>query len=459
MIDPIRPPRSLDAERSLLGAMMLSQDAADKISGWINQADFYTEQHQQIFFAIRECYPSADAVTVAEWFTRKGKGDQVENGAYLTGLVNDTPGISNITGYARIVREKSDARKLVDLGMRISNQAITGRPPAELIDELQGYVLDWTKTGLKSARTVQQAAVDWFDRMSERSENKEQIDTGLVDVDRIWQGMQSDEFIILAGRPGMGKTAALLTILNNVCRDHYGLFFSLEMSAESLVKRMVGGGRIPGWKLRNPSKLESSDWPELAAGTQALKSKKLIIDDTAGLSIQNIASRARLAKRQHDIKLICVDYLQLVTAKSENRLQEVSLVSRQLKKLAKDLQVPVIATAQLNRGVEGRAEKRPTLADLRESGQLEQDADIITFLYRGGYYDENDKTGVTEWITAKHRDSEPGNAYTVFNPRKQLFVNADHGLVNQYQNRETAVTGQSKFMQQRAKDWWEGAAR
>lgn len=434
----LRPPHSQEAEQSLLGAMMLSESAFDKTAGRLSETDFYRETHRLIFRALAEMRAkgeATDAVTVAEWFQANKLLDRVDNGAYLTMLANDTPGVTGAQSYARIVLQKAKARRLIELGTEIADRALNGADPEEVERMAESALTEWSAGNVTAVRTINQVSASLVNQMQARLDSTNRIETGLVDVDAMLQGLLPSELCILAGRPGMGKTAAAMTILRNVTRDHYALMFSAEMSGEQLVSRWASAKGVESWKMRDPSKMRDEDWRALMATIKELKSQKLLIDDTAGISVQDIAARARQAKRDYGLRLIVVDYMQLLTAKSDNRFDEVSRISRALKNLAKTINVPVIALSQLSRKCEERADKRPHMADLRETGQIEQDADQIVFLYRHGVYDERDKSGITEWIQAKHRSAPaPQTAYTLFSGPRQEFVNADRDTIEDYQN-------------------------
>jgi len=443
---PRQPPNSLEAEQCLLGAMLLSRQAVDKFCGQIGPEDFYRETHRLIFRAITELSgkgEQVDAITVSDWFATNRLLDRVDGGGYVTMLANETPGAANVSGYLRIVREKSKARRLVEMGAEIADRAMQGEAPDALIDEVQNQILDWSGESFQTARTIPQIARSWLEQLESRIDQSQRIDTGLADVDRIVQGMLPSELVFIGGRPGMGKTAAAMSILEQVTRKHWAIMFSAEMSGEQLLGRWATAGGVESSKLRDPSQMLESDWISLHTKIKALKSNRLVIDDTAGISIEQMAARVRLQKRERDIRLVVVDYMQLVTAKSESRFDEVSRVSRGLKKLAKDMDIPVIALSQLSRKLEERGNKRPHLSDLRETGQIEQDADVVIFLYRHSQYDDKDDSGIAEWIVAKHRSAQTGTAYTIFQDSLQKFVNADWAAVHEYQNAQLpASSGQ-----------------
>lgn len=424
-------PHSNEAEQSALGAAML---AGPYKIGWLTEADFFTEQHQLIWRAIQDCDRSGDgcdSTTVTEWFRASGQFDMIGSGAYLTMLVNETPGPANMVGYAKIIRDHSKRRRLIDLSADIGGRALGGEDPSDTVRHIESQVIDWSVGGTRGPRSILEAAGSWFDRLGKMVDQAKRINTGLVDVDDILIGMQPSELILVAGRPGMGKTAAMLTMARNISTDHPVLLFSAEMSDEQLVKRMISHN-VDGKKLRDPSKLTPEDWNSVRDGTRNLKNFQIYVDDTAGINIFDLVARAKAWKKQHDIRAIFVDYVGLLDCDAENRTNEISKISRQLKGLAKSLDIPVIALVQLNRKVEDRPDKRPRLADLRESGQLEQDADIIIFLYRHGYYHDDCDSPVAEWITAKHRDAEPGTAFTLWQPHTQTFLNAHEDLIAEY---------------------------
>lgn len=439
-------PHSNEAEQSALGAAMMA--GPYKIA-WLTEGDFFRENHRMIWRAILECDRSgdgSDVVNVTEWFQRNGMLDKVDSGAYLTMLVNETPGPANMVGYARIVREHSQRRKLIELSTDIGERALGGEKPTETVRHIESQVIDWATGGTRGPRSILEAAGSWFDRLDKLTDQSKRINTGLADVDKIMIGMLPSELILVAGRPGMGKTSAMLTMATNISRDHPVLLFSAEMSDEQLVKRMVSHG-VDGNKLRDPTQLEDADWAKVRDGVRKLKQYQIFVDDTGGINIYDLVARAKAWKKRHDIRAVFVDYVGLLDCDAENRTNEISKISRQLKTLAKTLDIPVIALVQLNRKVEERPDKRPRLADLRESGQLEQDADIIIFLYRHGYYTEGFDIPIAEWIIPKHRDAEPGTGYTLWQPHTQSFLNADQGLIAEYKSAtmEKPSGGGSRF--------------
>ena len=443
MTDIKAPPHSHAAEQALLGAAML---AGPGPVPHLTEDDFYRETHRLIWRAITECDRKGegyDPVTVGEWFSRNAEMERVENGAYLIGLANECPGTANIKGWAKTLRDHSQRRKLIALGVDITDRAIDNEPPSETIDYIESQVIDWAGHTTNGPRTILQAAGSWFERLDTLTDQSQRLDTGLIDVDDIVMGLLPSELVVIAGRPGMGKTAGAMTVAKNISKDHPILFFSLEMSGEQLVKRLVSHG-IEGDKLRNPKDMQPRDWDTVRDGVRDLKRYQIHVDDTGGLNIYQLAARAKAWKKNHGIRAIFIDYLQLITCDAENRFGEVSEVSRQLKKLAKDLDVPVIVLSQLNRKLEDRNDKRPRQADLRESGQIEQDADIIIFLYRHSEYNQGFGSDVSEWIIEKHRDAQPGVAYVLWQGHKQRFVNASPDAIADYKQLTKPDTNEPK---------------
>ncbi len=414
------PPHSNEAEQSLLGALLLSPDTWDKVADQVDEADFYRETHRLIFRAIAElCHAGqpCDAVTVADWFARHGLLAKVDNGAYITMLANETPGATNAVGYAAIVRERSILRQLVEIGTGIADDALgsAGRDSKELLEEAEKRIYAIADQGIHRQSTyvpIQQVMAEAMDILNELQENEGDltgVPTGFAELDQRTAGLQKTDLIILAARPSMGKTTLAMNIAEKAAIRYKVpvAVFSMEMSDTQLVMRLFSSlGQIGQNKLRT-GKLDTHDWVNLRSAMTMLKGAKMFIDQTPSLSPIELRARARRMKREHDIGLIVIDYLQLmkVPGSGENRTQEISEISRSLKALAKELKVPVMALSQLNRALEQRPDKRPKMADLRESGAIEQDADLILFIYRDEVYNEDspDK-GKAEIIIGKHRN-------------------------------------------------------
>ncbi|MGY6587162.1 MAG: replicative DNA helicase [Wenzhouxiangella sp.] len=419
------PPHSNEAEQSLLGALMLSGRAWDQVADQITEDDFYRHNHRLIFRAIAElCQQDqpCDAITVTEWFARHGKLDQVDGGAYVTMLANETPGPANVVGYANIVRERSVLRQLIDIGSRIADDALrpSGRTAKELLEEAEKSIYAIAdqgahrQSGYVPIQKVLADAIDTLNELQEKDGELTGVPTGFSELDKRTSGLQATDLIIVAARPAMGKTTFSMNIAEKAAIRYKVpvAVFSMEMSDTQLVMRLFSSlGQIGQEKLRS-GKLDNHDWVNLRSAMNMLKDARMFIDQTPSLSPIELRARARRMKREHDIGLIVIDYLQLmkVPGLGENRTQEISEISRSLKALAKELQVPVIALSQLNRALEQRPDKRPKMADLRESGAIEQDADLILFIYRDEIYNEDspDK-GKAEIIIGKHRHGATGH--------------------------------------------------
>nr|WP_240451224.1 replicative DNA helicase [Wenzhouxiangella sp. XN201] len=424
------PPHSNEAEQSLLGALMLGADVWDRVADQIDEVDFYRENHRLIFRAIAELCQEGqpcDAITVNEWFARHGKLDKVDSGAYLTMLANETPGPANAVGYAQIVREKSILRQLVEIGTNIADTALStaGRSSRDVLEEAEQRIYAIADQGARrasgyvSVKEVMASAMDLLNELQENEGDLTGVPTGFTALDQRTSGLQKTDLIIVAGRPSMGKTSFAMNIAERAAIRHKVpvAVFSMEMSDIQLVMRLFSSlGQINQERLRT-GKLEGQDWVNLRSGMTLLKGANIFIDQTPSLSPTDLRARARRMKREHGIGLIMVDYLQLmkVAGHSENRTNEISEISRSLKALAKELDVPVIALSQLNRSLEQRPDKRPKMADLRESGAIEQDADLILFIYRDEVYNEDspDK-GTAEIIIGKHRNGATGSFKLAF---------------------------------------------
>jgi len=424
------PPHSNEAEQSLLGALMLGPDVWDRVADQIDEVDFYRENHRLIFRAISHLCQDGqpcDAVTVTEWFARHGKLEKVDSGAYLTMLANETPGPANAVGYAHIVREKSILRQLVEIGSTIADTALTtaGRTSRDVLEEAEQRIYAIADQGARRSSgyvSVREVMADAMDLLNELQENEGEltgVPTGFAELDRRTSGLQKTDLIIVAGRPSMGKTSFAMNIAERAAIRHKVpvAVFSMEMSDTQLVMRLFSSlGQISQEKLRT-GRLEGQDWVNLRSAMTLLKGANVFIDQTPSLSPTDLRARARRMKREHDIGLILVDYLQLmkVAGHSENRTNEISEISRSLKALAKELNVPVIALSQLNRSLEQRPDKRPKMADLRESGAIEQDADLILFIYRDEVYnEESPDRGTAEIIIGKHRNGATGSFKLAF---------------------------------------------
>ncbi|MDO8450620.1 MAG: replicative DNA helicase [Rhodoferax sp.] len=421
------PPHSIEAESSVLGGLLLDNGAWDRVGDLLAEGDFYRYEHRMVFSAIGALINAskpADVITVFEQLQSQGKAEEIGGLSYLNSLAQYVPSAGNIRRYAEIVRERSVLRKLVSASDEISTNAFNpkGRPVAAILDEAEQKIFNIGEEGARTKQGFQAMdtlVVDLLDRVQEMADNPNDVTgvpTGFYDLDRMTAGFQAGDLIVLAARPSMGKTALAINIAEHVALNE-GLpvaVFSMEMGAAQLAVRIVGSiGRIDQGHLRT-GKLTDDEWPRLTEAIEKLRTISLHIDETAGLTSSELRANARRLSRQcGKLGLIVVDYLQLMSGSSndgENRATELGEISRGLKMLAKELQCPVIALSQLNRSVEQRPDKRPMMSDLRESGAIEQDADIIMFIYRDEYYtkDACKEPGVAEVIIAKQRNGPTG---------------------------------------------------
>ena len=421
------PPHSIEAESSVLGGLLLDNDAWDRVGDMLTERDFYRYEHRMVFSAIGiliNASKPADVITVFEQLQNQGKAEEIGGLAYLNSLAQYVPSAGNIRRYAEIVRERSVLRKLVSASDEISANAFNpkGRPVAAILDEAEQKIFNIGEEGARNKQGFQAMdtlVVDLLDRVQEMADNPNDVTgvpTGFYDLDRMTAGFQAGDLIVLAARPSMGKTALAINIAEHVALNE-GLpvaVFSMEMGAAQLAVRIVGSiGRIDQGHLRT-GKLTDEEWPRLTEAIEKLRTISLHIDESAGLTSSELRANARRLSRQcGKLGLIVVDYLQLMSGSSndgENRATELGEISRGLKMLARELQCPVIALSQLNRSVEQRPDKRPMMSDLRESGAIEQDADIIMFIYRDEYYtkDACKEPGVAEVIIAKQRNGPTG---------------------------------------------------
>jgi len=424
------PPHSVEAEQSLLGGLMLDQRAWDQIADAVGREDFYRADHRLIFESIEtlvERDRPPDAVTVSEHLERLNQLVAAGGLEYIARLVEETPSAANVRAYARIIREHSMLRQLIEIGGDIAASAHEnqGRTVEELVDLAEQRVFDIadrgqrTGVGFKPLKKILPQTIDRLDELSNSDEEITGISTGFAEMDEITAGLQRGELIVVAGRPSMGKTTLAVNIAENAAIGHQipTAIFSMEMSAEQLTFRMIGSiGRVNQSHLRR-GRLNDEDWSRIDSAVSMMSNAPIHIDDSAGLSPTEVRARARRLKREHGLGLIIVDYLQLmqVSGTVENRATEISEISRSLKALAKELNLPVIALSQLNRSVEQRADKRPVMSDLRESGAIEQDADLIVFIYREEVYDpDTPRKGVADIIIGKQRNGPIGEFHLTF---------------------------------------------
>ncbi|UHQ19050.1 replicative DNA helicase [Lysobacter sp. KIS68-7] len=444
------PPQSVEAEQAVLGGLMLAPDAYDRVADALVENDFYRRDHQLIFRAIRELAERNrpyDAVTLGEWFESMGLSEQVAGGAYLIELASTTPSAANIKAYAEIVRDKAVLRQLIDVGTGIVNDGFQpeGRDSAELLAKAEQDVFAIAEAGARGRTdftSVTTALSEAFDVLQKRYENGGSVTglpTGYTEFDEMTAGLQPTDLLILAARPAMGKTTLALNMAEFAAMKTKKAVavFSMEMSASQLALRLISScGRVNATRLRT-GQLEDEDWSRVTSAIRLLREAKIFIDDTPGLSPDVLRAKARRLKREHDLGLIVIDYLQLmaVPGNNENRATEISEISRSLKGLAKELNVPVIALSQLNRSLETRTDKRPVMADLRESGAIEQDADVIVFIYRDDYYNKENSPdkGLAEVIIGKQRNGPTGSIKLKFFGEYTRFDNLAHDSVGSFE--------------------------
>jgi replicative DNA helicase len=445
------PPHSIEAESSVLGGLLLDNAAWDRVGDLLVDSDFYRHEHKLIYAAIGALINAskpADVITVSEHLQNQGKTAEMGGLVYLNSLAQYVPSASNIRRYAEIVRERSILRKLVTASDEIATNAFNpqGKAIDRILDEAEQKIFNIGEEGSRMKQGFQSMdtlVVELLDRVQEMADNPNDITgvpTGFYDLDRMTSGLQPGDMVVLAARPSMGKTAFAINIAEHVALNE-GLpvaVFSMEMGASQLAVRVVGSiGRIDQGHLRT-GKLSDEEWPRLTEAIEKLRTVSLHIDETPGLTPSELRANARrLARQCGKLGLIVVDYLQLMSGSGgsggDNRATELGEISRGLKMLAKELQCPVIALSQLNRSVEQRTDKRPMMSDLRESGAIEQDADIIMFIYRDDYYNKDSKDpGVAEIIIGKQRNGPTGTVRLTFLKNLTRFESLASGLSDDY---------------------------
>jgi len=433
------PPHSIDAEQSVLGGLMLDNGTWDQVADVAAESYFYRSNHRLIFRAIAALAESSqpfDVVTLSEWLEQRDHLDDAGGLAYLGELAKNTPSAANVKAYASIVRERAVLRELIRVGGSIANTAYNpeGRGTAELLDHAEKLVFEIAEKGARGRggftpiKDLLVEAVDRIDHLFQQDNAITGIATGFNDLDDLTSGLQRSDLVIVAGRPSMGKTSFAMNLAEHAAiRDKVPVaVFSMEMPGEQLAMRLMSSlGRIDQHKVRT-GKLGDDDWPRLTSAVGLLAEAPMFIDDTPALTPTELRARARRLKREHDLGLIVIDYLQLmqVHGGGENRTNEISEISRSLKALAKELSVPIIALSQLNRSLEQRPNKRPVMSDLRESGAIEQDADVIVFIYRDEVYNEDSQDkGTAEIIVSKQRNGPIGTVRLTFLGQYTRFEN------------------------------------
>ena len=447
------PPQNIEAEQAVLGAIFLNTDALADAMEYVEADDFYRRAHQILFQAMVDLNNDGEAIdvlTVQNYLTTNNQLDDVGGVAYIAELATSVPTAANAGYYAKIVEGKSMLRRLISTATNIITQANNGDDDVpSLLDSAERQIMDVSerrnRSGFREIKDVLNETLSDIDRLSQQSEDITGLPTGYREFDKMTAGLQPDNLIILAARPAVGKTAFALNIAQNVATstDTSVAIFSLEMSAESLVNRMLcAEGSINANHLRT-GQLDEGEWQNLIVAMGALSNTSIFIDDTPGIKMAEIRAKCRrLAKEKGNLGLVVIDYLQLIEGSNkESRQQEVSEISRQLKKLAKELSVPILALSQLSRGVEQRQDKRPVLSDIRESGSIEQDADIVAFLYRDDYYERgeskseedgddqdslNQDVGEVELIIEKNRAGARGTVKLLFIKSYNKFSNISY---------------------------------
>jgi replicative DNA helicase len=424
------PPHSIEAEQSVIGGLMLSPETWDSISDTLVEGDFYRREHRLIFrtmSSLVEIQSPLDVITLSEALQSRAELDDVGGLSYLGELATNTPSIANIKAYADIIRERSTLRQLIGAATDTAEDCFypEGREAGELLSDAEQRISNIAEGrpkvgGPQDANSLLKSTIEKIDELFNTDGSLTGLTTGFKDIDEQTSGFQKSDLIIVAARPSMGKTALAMNLVENaiMAQDKPVIVFSMEMPAESLIMRMLSSiGRINQTRIRSGN-LTEEDWPKLSAAVSKLKDKPLFIDDTAALSPGEIRSRCKRIQREHGSPaMVMIDYLQLmqVPGKENNRVEEISYISRSLKTLAKEFECPVVALSQLNRGLEQRPNKRPVNSDLRESGAIEQDADVIAFIYRDEVYNEDspDK-GVAEIIIGKQRNGPIGTSRLAF---------------------------------------------
>ncbi|AGA70891.1 primary replicative DNA helicase [Desulfitobacterium dichloroeliminans LMG P-21439] len=432
------PPHNLEAEQSVLGALMLEPEVGSSVFEVLQPEDFYRDNHRQIFLTIRNLFEQGDPVdlvSVAEGLRQSGRLEQIGGIATISQIARSVPSAVNCEYYARIVAEKSLLRQLIRATGQISERGYEpGEEATALLEEAEKMVMDLSqrqvKDGFESIRNILLHTFEKIETLYANKGNLTGVPTYFSELDRMTSGWQPSDLIIIAARPSMGKTAFVLNMAQNAAiRANVSVaLFSLEMSKEQLVQRMLCSEAMVDQQRVRTGDLLDTDWPKLTRAVGPLSDASIYIDDTVGITLAELRSKARRLKMENGLGLIVIDYLQLMSLgrRAESRQQEVAQISRGLKGIARELKVPVIALSQLNRGVEQRQDKHPIMSDLLESGSIEADADVISFIYRDEYYNpESDKKGIAEIIIAKHRNGPVGSVELGYLKEFTKFVNLD----------------------------------
>lgn len=429
-------PHNLEAEQSVVGSMLMNNDTIETAAEILTGEDFYAKQNGLLFDAMCELaaeHKPVDIVTLGDRLREKGAPEEMQSPEFIRDILDAVPTSANIKYYAQIVYEKATLRRLIKITEDISKDCYASADSLEnILESTEKNVFNLIQSrNTREFEPISEVVINALKKIQKASETKGNItglSTGFADLDFKTAGLQPSDFILIAARPSMGKTAFSLSILDHVVfrKNLSAAIFSLEMSKEQLVNRLFAmEAKIDAQNIRSGN-LSDTEWESLAEASEVIGGSKLIIDDTPGISATELRSKCRKYKMEQDIQLVIIDYIQLMTSggRSDNRQQEISDISRSLKSLARELNVPVIALSQLNRAVESRTDHRPMLADIRESGAIEQDADVIMFLYRDDYYNpETEKKNVAEVIIAKQRNGPTGTIELTWQPKYTRFVN------------------------------------
>lgn len=432
------PPQSIEAEQSALGSMLIEKDAVSRVIEIVRPSDYYKESNQIIYNTILHLYEKGepiDLLTVSEELKTRGQFDLVGGAAYLTALINAVPNAANVEYYSYLIREKSDLRNLIYAGSSITQMSYELKDPLEtIIDKSEQLIFDIaqrrTRRDFIPIKGILTGAFEKIEELYARKSHITGVATGYAELDNYTAGLQQADFVVIAARPSMGKTALSLNIAQNVAikeKRPVGVF-SLEMSKEQLVQRLIcSEAGVNAQRLRT-GHLEETDWPRITKAMAVLSEAPLYIDDSAGITVLEMRSKARRLKAKYGLELLVIDYLQLIrgSGRIENRTQEISEISRQIKGLAKELSIPIIAISQLSREVEKRVDKRPLLSDLRESGAIEQEADLVMFIYRDEYYNpDTDRKNIAEINIAKQRNGPVARFDLYFFKEYTKFIDLD----------------------------------
>ncbi|MBC7262767.1 MAG: replicative DNA helicase [Chloroflexi bacterium] len=432
------PPQNIEAEQSVLGSLLIDRDAIVRISDFLKAEDFYRESHGQIFAAILNLYERrepSDFITLCDELERRGQLDAVGGPEYLTSLINAVPTSIHVEYYARIVERTAILRRLIEAAGKIAQLAYgEAEDIDQVVDRAEQILFDVSQRRVRQALVpIKSILTQYYDRLDYLHKHRDEsmgLPTGFVDLDRLLGGLQPSDLIIVAGRPGMGKSSFGLTVAHNAATKYNAVvaFFSLEMSAEQVVQRLIAGETgISSQRLRTGD-IRDVEWDKLMKATGMLSETLIFIDDTPTPSPLEIRTKCRRLAAEYGLDLVIIDYLQLMQGgtRVENRVQEISYISRSLKSLARELNVPIVAVSQLSRAVESRQDRRPILSDLRESGSIEQDSDVVLFIYRDElYHEDSDRRNIADIIVAKHRNGPTGQISLRFMGEQTRFVDLD----------------------------------